>query len=64
MDALEKNKNIQTVRFEDIVIHEKEAAIISEMLKSKQSIKKLEMINCGLDCGAMIQIAQGLGLSR
>ena len=64
MNALEKNQSIQAVKFVDIVIHEKEATCISEMLKAKSSIQKLEIVNCGLDDASMIQISQGLGLSK
>ena len=64
MDALEKNQGIHTVKFIDIVIHEKEANCISEMLKTKASIQKLEIVNCGLHDAAVTQISQGVGLSK
>ena len=64
MDALEKNEGIQAVKFDHIVIHEKEATCISEMLKTKSSIQKLEMVNCALNDAALIQMSQGLALSK
>ena len=64
MEALEKNRTVQAIKFMDIVIHEREASTISELLKVNSSIQKLEIVNCGLDDASMIQISQGVGLAK
>ena len=45
-------------------IHEKQASVISEMLKVNKSIEVFTIDNCGLDDAAMIQISQGLAQAK
>ena len=57
MVPLKKNQNIKKLKFENLFIHEKQASVISEMLKINKGIEVFTIDNCGLDDAAMIQIS-------
>ena len=64
MQAIKLNKSIKSLKIKSVVLHEKDAMTIADMLRAKQTLSELTLSFCGLDDAGIIQIASSLAVCQ